>query len=278
MTWWAVSCPDGERKKRPCIIATGQHRGDRLHPDVRAEPHPDYPDTVRFKREPPAADGRAPGMSMKSRMEAVGLREPATSSSPPASSTPDRGAERLREILVPGQPEGRRGQESIEQAKGPSTSDLREQVCVSCRRCHAVQAGPETLGEVAELALSLFGPDGSPSRIGEGRSGSTSSGGAPARRRLLISMQKHHKHSHYIIPTPRSWSIPAERLIVAGVSRYHREGHPGPATRSTRSFPRRPGTVSPRRLLRIADALRQGAQRAVRAVECRLQTGCVLRR
>ena len=97
----------------------------------------------------------------------------------------------------------------------------------------------------------------------------------------FISMQKHHKHSHYIIANSEIVGLsPAERLIVAGVSRYHRKATPGPAHPEYEELPKKDrATVwSLAALLRIADALDKEHNAAVRAVECRLQDGALLLR
>jgi len=49
-TWWAGSCPAGKREEGALFIATGGNiEAIASIPTVRAEPHPDYPDTVRLK-------------------------------------------------------------------------------------------------------------------------------------------------------------------------------------------------------------------------------------
>jgi exopolyphosphatase/guanosine-5'-triphosphate,3'-diphosphate pyrophosphatase len=90
-------------------------------------------------------------------------------------------------------------------------------------------------------------------------------------------MQKHHKHSHYIIANSEIVGLtPAERLLVAGISRYHRKATPDAAAHPEfEMLPKKDkATVwSLAAILRIADALDREHSSAVRAIDCRLQDG-----
>ncbi|HEX9204639.1 MAG TPA: HD domain-containing protein, partial [Candidatus Deferrimicrobiaceae bacterium] len=174
-------------------------------------------------------------------------------------------------------------QEILEQAKGAEhLLDLREQVGVSCREMVArYKLDIRHAEKVAELALSLF--DQTESLHGLGKQERIYLEAAALLHDIgyFISMQKHHKHSHYIIANSEIVGLtPAERLIVAGVSRYHRKATPGPAHPEFEGLPKKErGTVwSLASILRIADALDKEHTSAVRAVDCRLQNGSLLLR
>jgi exopolyphosphatase/guanosine-5'-triphosphate,3'-diphosphate pyrophosphatase len=278
----------GNGKKAALFVATGGNiESIASIPDVRAEPHPEYTDTMRIK----AGNLRRlmeelSGMSLKSRMERFGLREDRADVILPACFVYHRIAELngSEEILVP-RVSLKDGvvQEILEQAKGAEhLLDLREQVGVSCREMVARYKLDQRHSEkVAELALSLF--DQTESLHGLGRQERIYLEAAALLHDIgyFISMQKHHKHSHYIIANSEIVGLsPAERLIVAGVSRYHRKATPGTAHPEFEDLPKKErGTVwSLASILRIADALDKEHNSAVRAVECRLQNGSLLLR
>jgi len=89
-------------------------------------------------------------------------------------------------------------------------------------------------------------------------------------------MQKHHKHSHYIIANSEIVGLaPAERLLVAGspatTGRPPGRGVP-PGVRDASKKDK--ATVwSLAAILRIADALDKEHTSAIRTVDCRLQNG-----
>ncbi|HEU4950037.1 MAG TPA: hypothetical protein VFT11_04660, partial [Candidatus Deferrimicrobiaceae bacterium] len=152
----------GNGKKAALFIATGGNiESVASIPDVRAEAHPEYTDTVRIK----AGNLRRlmeelSGMSLKARMERFGLREDRADVILPACFVYHRIAELngSEEILVP-RVSLKDGvvQEILEQAKGAEhLLDLREQVGVSCREMIARYKLDQRHSEkVAEIALSL---------------------------------------------------------------------------------------------------------------------------
>jgi exopolyphosphatase/guanosine-5'-triphosphate,3'-diphosphate pyrophosphatase len=222
------------------------------------------------------------GMSLKSRMERFGLREDRADVILPACFVYHRIAELngSDEILVP-RVSLKDGviQEIFEQAKGAEhLLDLREQVGVSCREMVARYRLDQRHAEkVADLALSLF--DQTEPIHGMGKQERIYLEAASLLHDIgyFISMQKHHKHSHYIIANSEIVGLtPAERLLVAGISRYHRKATPDAAAHPEfETLPKKDkATVwSLAAILRIADALDREHSSAVRAIDCRLQDG-----
>jgi exopolyphosphatase/guanosine-5'-triphosphate,3'-diphosphate pyrophosphatase len=255
----------GNGKKAALFIATGGNiEAIAAIPDVRAEPHPDYPDTVRLK----AGNLRRlmeelSGMSLKTRMERFGLREDRADVILPACFVYHRIAELngSEEILVP-RVSLKDGvvQEILEQAKGAEhLLDLREQVGVSSLFDQTESLHGLGKQERIYLEAAAFLHD-----VG-----------------YFISMQKHHKHSHYIIANSEIVGLTqAERLIVAGISRYHRKATPDTAHTEYEALPKKDrATVSSlAAILRIADALDKEHNSAVRSVACRLQNGSLFLR
>ena len=278
----------GNGKKAALFVATGGNiESIASIPDVRAEPHPDYPETVCIK----AGNLRRlmeelSGMSMKSRMERFGLREDRADVILPACFVYHRIAELngSEEILIP-RVSLKDGvvQEILEQAKGAEhLLDLREQVGVSCREMVArYKLDHKHTEKVADLALSLFDQTEPLHGLGKQERIYLEAAALLHDVGYFISMQKHHKHSHYIIANSEIVGLtPAERLIVAGISRYHRKATPDPAHPEYEALPKKDrSTVSSlSAILRIADALDKEHNSAVRSVECRLQNGLLLLR
>jgi exopolyphosphatase/guanosine-5'-triphosphate,3'-diphosphate pyrophosphatase len=226
------------------------------------------------------------GMSMKSRMERFGLREDRADVILPACFVYHRIAELngSEEILVP-RVSLKDGviQEILEQAKGAEhLLDLREQVCVSCRGMVArYKLDPKHAEKVTDLALSIFDQTEPLHGLGKKERIYLEAGALLHDIGYFISMQKHHKHSHYIIVNSEIVGLtPAERHIVAGISRYHRKATPDPAHPEYEALPKKDrATVSSlAAILRIADALDKEHNSSVRSVECRLQNGSLLLR
>jgi len=273
----------GNGKKAALFIATGGNiESIAAIPDVGAEPHPDYPETVSIK----AGNLRRlmeelSGMSMKSRMERFGLREDRADVILPACFVYHRIAELngSEEILVP-RVSLKDGvvQEILEQAKGAEhLLDLLEQVCVSCREMVArYKLDQKHAEKVAELALSLFDQTEPLHGLGKQERIYLKAAGLLHDVGYFISMQKHHKHSHYIIANSEIVGLtPSERLIVAGIARYHRkatpdENHPEFAGLTKRE---REVVSSLSSILRIADALDKEHSAAIRSIDCQLQDG-----
>ena len=225
-------------------------------------------------------------MSLKSRMERFGLREDRADVILPACFVYHRIAELngSEEILVP-RVSLKDGvvQEILEQAKGAEhLLDLREQVGVSCREMVARYKLDQRHSEkVAELALSLFDQTEPLHGLGKQERIYLEAAALLHDVGYFISMQKHHKHSHYIIANSEIVGLtPAERLIVAGISRYHRKATPDPVHPEYEDLPKKDRAIvwSLAAILRIADALDKEHNSAVRAVECRLQNGSLLLR
>jgi len=278
----------GNGKKAALFIATGGNiESIAAIPDAHAEPHPDYPETVRIS----AGNLRRlmeelSGMSLKSRMERFGLREDRADVILPACFVYHRIAELngSEEILVP-RVSLKDGlvQEILEQAKGAEhLLDLREQVCVSCREMVSrYRLDQKHTEKVTELALSLFDQTEPLHGLGKQERIYLEAAALLHDVGYFISMQKHHKHSHYIIANSEIVGLtPAERLVVAGISRYHRKAVPDTAHAEFEALPKKDrATVSSlAAILRIADALDKEHNSAVRSVECRLQNGSLLLR
>ena len=230
---------------------------------------PTTPETVRIK----AGNLRRlmeelSGMSLKSRMERFGLREDRADVILPACFVYHRIAELngSEEILVP-RVSLKDGviQEILEQAKGAEhLLDLREQVGVSCRELVArYKLDQKHAEKVAELALSLF--DQTEPLHGLGKQERIYLEAAALLHDIgyFISMQKHHKHSHYIIANSEIVGLsPAERLVVAGIARYHRKADPRRGPPGVRGAPQAGPGHRPLPLRHASDRrrARQGAR------------------
>ncbi|MDP2658796.1 MAG: Ppx/GppA phosphatase family protein [Candidatus Deferrimicrobium sp.] len=276
----------GDGKRATLFIATGGNvESIAAIPGMHAEPHPDYPDTVRIK----AGNLRRlmeelSGMSLKSRMERFGLREDRADVILPACFVYHRIAELngSEEILVP-RVSLKDGviQEILEQGKGAEhLLDLREQVGVSCRELMArYKLDQKHAEKVADLVLSLF--DQTEQLHGLGKQERIYLEAAALLHDIgyFISMQKHHKHSHYIIANSGIVGLsPLERLVVAGIARYHRKATPGANHPELEALPKRERDVvrALSSMLRIADALDKEHAGAIRSIDCKLQDGTLL--
>jgi exopolyphosphatase / guanosine-5'-triphosphate,3'-diphosphate pyrophosphatase len=273
----------GSGKKAALFIATGGNiEAIASIPEMQAEPHPDYPETVRIK----AGNLRRlmeelSGMSLKSRMERFGLREDRADVILPACFVYHRIAELngSDEILVP-RVSLKDGvvQEILEQAKGAEhLLDLREQVCVSCREMVArYKLDQKHAEKVAELALSLFDQTEPLHGLGKQERIYLEAGALLHDIGYFISMQKHHKHSHYIIANSEIVGLTSsERQIVAGIARYHRKATPGANHPEFEGLAKREREVvyALSSILRIADALDKEHSAAIRSIDCQLQNG-----
>ncbi len=278
----------GNGRRASLFIATGGNiESIAAIPDVGAEPHPEYEDTVRIK----AGNLRRlmeelSGMSLKSRMERFGLREDRADVILPACFVYHRIAELngSEEILVP-RVSLKDGvvQEILEQQKGAEHFlDLREQVGVSCRGLIArYKLDLKHSEKVADLAMQLY--DGTESLHGYGKQERIYLEAAALLHDIgyFISMQKHHKHSHYIIANTEIVGLsPTERLVVAGVARYHRKAIPGAHHPEIETLPKREREIvwALSSILRIADALDKEHVGAIRSIDCRLENGSLVLR
>jgi exopolyphosphatase/guanosine-5'-triphosphate,3'-diphosphate pyrophosphatase len=95
----------------------------------------------------------------------------------------------------------------------------------------------------------------------------------------FVSNTGHHKHSYYVVSnSDMAGFTERERLLIAGLCRYHRKSLPNPLHQAYQSL-----SVEERRMLlmmipilRIADNLDRSREQRVRDVECRLRDGEVL--
>ena len=260
----------GNGKKAALFIATGGNiESIASIPDVRAEPHPDYPETVCIK----AGNLRRlmeelSGMSLKSRMERFGLREDRADVILPACFVYHRIAELngSEEILVP-RVSLKDGvvQEILEQAKGAEhLLDLREQVGVSCREMVArYKLDQKHAEKVTELALSLFDQTEPLHGLGKAGADLPRGGGAPARHRVL------HQHAEAPQAQPLHHRQLRNRGADPGGAAHRRrdfalppEGHAGPGPPGVRGASQEgPGhRVVPRRHPPDRRRAGQGAQ------------------
>ncbi|RJP18097.1 MAG: Ppx/GppA family phosphatase [Deltaproteobacteria bacterium] len=276
----------GNGKKAALFIATGGNiESIASIPDVRAEPHPEYPGTAILR----AGDLRRlmeelSGMSLKSRMERFGLREDRADVILPACFVYHRIAELngSDEILVP-RVSLKDGvvQEILEREKGAEhLLDIREQVGVSCREMVArYRLDQKHAEKVCELALSLFDQTEALHGMGKQERIYLEAAGLLHDIGYFISMQKHHKHSHYIISNSEIVGLtPSERQIVAGIARYHRKATPDGSHPEFEGLAKREreivwGLAS---ILRIGDALDKEHSGAIRSIECRLPNGSLV--
>ncbi|MBP2674032.1 MAG: exopolyphosphatase, partial [Deltaproteobacteria bacterium] len=273
-------------KKAALFIATGGNiETVAAIPDVLAKPHADYPDTVRIRSENlRRLMEQLSGMSLKDRMERFGLREDRADVILPACFVFHRIAELngSEEILVP-RVSLKDGVvlDILEREKGAEhLLDLREQVCVSCRGLIArYRLDLKHAEKVAELALQIF--DATESLHGYGKQERIHLEAAALLHDIgyFIGMQKHHKHSHYIIANSEIVGLsPPERLVVAGIARYHRRAVPAAGHLEFGALPKREQDIvralSP--MLRIAEALDKESVGALRILDCRLENGVFL--
>ena len=275
-------------KRAALFIATGGNiEAVAAIPDVGAEPHPDYPGALRIRSgQLRRLMEQLSGMSLKSRMERFGLREDRADVILPACFVYHRIAELngSEEIIVPrvslkdGIVQG-----ILEREKGVEhLLDLREQVCVSCRGLAArYRLDPKHSEKAAELALHLY--DATESIHGFGKQERIYLEAAALLHDIgyFIGMRGHHKHSHYILANTEIVGLsPSERLVVAGIARYHRKSVPAMSHPEFEALPKRDRDVvrSLSAMLRVAEALDREYTGAIRVLECRLENGTLLLR
>ena len=187
-------------------------------------------------------------MSLKSRMERFGLREDRADVILPACFVYHRIAELngSDEILVP-RVSLKDGviQEILEQAKGAEhLLDLREQVGVSCREMVArYKLDQKHTEKVTDLALSLFDQTEPLHALGKQERIYLEAGGLLHDVGYFISMQKHHKHSHYIIANSEIVGLTSVGAARSSPGSRVTTGRRLPTrhTRSTRGSPSRTG-------------------------------------
>jgi exopolyphosphatase/guanosine-5'-triphosphate,3'-diphosphate pyrophosphatase len=256
----------GSGKKAALFIATGGNiETIASFPDVGAQPHPDYLETVVLRPENlRKLMEQLSGMTLKSRMERYGLREDRADVVLPACFV----YHRIAELNGAGENGAAR------------FLDLREQVGVSCRqiagRYHVDLRHAE---KVAELALQIFDKTESLHGLGKQERIYLEAAALLHDVGYFISVQKHHKHSHYIIASTEIVGFsPSERLLVAGVARYHRKALPMPGHPEIEGLSKRERDIvwALSSMLRIADSLDKEHAGAVRGIDCRLQNGALL--
>jgi len=94
----------------------------------------------------------------------------------------------------------------------------------------------------------------------------------------FVSDTSHHKHSWYVISnSDLAGFTERERLLIAGLCRYHRKSLPKPEHNAFQTL-----TTEERRslmflipILRLADNLNRGPDQRIQGVECRLRDGLV---
>jgi exopolyphosphatase/guanosine-5'-triphosphate,3'-diphosphate pyrophosphatase len=276
----------GNGRKAALFIATGGNiEAIAAIPEVGAEPHPDYPGIARVRSgNLRKLMEELSGMSLKSRMERFGLREDRADVILPACFVYHRISELngSEEILVPrvSLKDGIVLDLLAREEGSERFLDLREQVGVSCRQIAArYRVDLKHSEKVADLALQLF--DRTEPLHGYGKQERIYLEAAALLHDVgyFISMQKHHKHSHYIISNTGIVGLaPHERLVVAGIARYHRksvpvEDHPEIEALSKRE---RATVWALSSLLRIADALDKEHAGAIRSIDCKLQDRTLL--
>ncbi|MBZ5574982.1 MAG: Ppx/GppA family phosphatase [Acidobacteriia bacterium] len=95
----------------------------------------------------------------------------------------------------------------------------------------------------------------------------------------FVSDASHHKHSWYVVAnSDLAGFTDRERLLIAGLCRYHRKSLPNPEHSAFQSLtPEEKRTLMlliP--ILRLADNLDRSREQRIRAVECRLRDGLVV--
>jgi exopolyphosphatase/guanosine-5'-triphosphate,3'-diphosphate pyrophosphatase len=273
-------------RKTPLFIATGGNIETVARiPEVRAEPHPGFPGTLRLRTaELRRFTEEISGMTVKSRMERYGLREDRADVILPACFVFHRIAtiHGSHEILVPGVSlkDGIVLDTMAREREAEHGKNIRDQVLVSCRQlAKRYQADLGHAAKVADFAGTLF--DRTLSLHGLG-----------ARHRLcleaaaflhdigyFISIQKHHKHSFYIIANSEIVGLsPEERLLVASVARYHRKSPPATDHEeiSTLQKKDRAAIRGLAAILRIADALDKEHAGAIRGIDAGIENGRLL--
>jgi exopolyphosphatase/guanosine-5'-triphosphate,3'-diphosphate pyrophosphatase len=95
----------------------------------------------------------------------------------------------------------------------------------------------------------------------------------------FVSSVAHHKHSYYVVSNSDMPGFTArERLLIAGLCRYHRKSMPAPVHNAFQALTpeeKRMLTLSIP-LLRLADNLDRSHDQRIQGLECRLREGEVL--
>jgi len=97
----------------------------------------------------------------------------------------------------------------------------------------------------------------------------------------FVSGASHHKHSYYVVSnSDMAGFTDRERLLIAGLCRYHRKSLPNPLHSAYQAL-----TTEERRMLllmipilRLADNLDRSREQRIRGVECNLHNGDVVLR
>jgi exopolyphosphatase/guanosine-5'-triphosphate,3'-diphosphate pyrophosphatase len=267
-------------KKAPLLIATGGNiEAVAQIPAVQTSPHSDFPDTVVIR---PSNLRRVmeeiAGMTVKARMESFGLREDRADVILPACYVYHKIAEinGSEEILVPrvSLKDGIVLDLLRQEKDGDRSRDLREQILVSCRLLAArYRVDLPHAEKVASLAGRIFDQTESIHQLG-GKSRILLEAAALLHDiGYYISMQKHHKHSYYIIANSEIVGLsPAERLLVAHIARYHRKSAPRADHAEFEGLPKRDRAAvrGLAGILRIADALDKEHADAIEEISCKL--------
>ena len=94
-----------------------------------------------------------------------------------------------------------------------------------------------------------------------------------------VSSSSHHKHSHYVVShSDLAGFTERERLLIAGLCRYHRKNLPSPVhpAYQTLAAEDRRALMLMIPILRLADNLDRSHDQRIRGVDCRLRDGEVL--
>lgn len=95
----------------------------------------------------------------------------------------------------------------------------------------------------------------------------------------FVSEASHHKHSWYVVAnSDLAWFTERERLLIAGLCRYHRRSMPNPEHTAFQAL-----TADEKRtlmylipILRLADNLDRSHDQRIRSVDCRLRDGHIV--
>lgn len=270
-------------RKAPLLIATGGNiEAVAQIPDAQASPHPDYPETVVVK---PSNLRRLmeeiAGMTVKARMEKFGLREDRADVILPACYVYHKIAEinGSEEILVPrvSLKDGIVLDILRREKDGGRSGDVREQVLVSCRLLASrYRVDIPHAEKVAALAGRIFDETEEVHQLGGKTRILLEAAALLHDIGYFISMQKHHKHSYYIIANSEIVGLsPAERTLVAHIARYHRKSHPRADHEEFEGLSKRDRTTvrGLAGILRIADALDKEHDDAIEEISCTLGDG-----
>jgi exopolyphosphatase/guanosine-5'-triphosphate,3'-diphosphate pyrophosphatase len=268
-------------KQAELFVATGGNMETIASlPDIGAVPHPSYPGAVVFKTAKLRTVMEAlSGMTVKARIAKYGLREDRADVILPACFVYHMLA-RLNgsaEILVPrvSLKDGLILDMLSRTRDAEHRSDLRAQVMVSCRElCDRFKVDRPHAEKVAALAARLF--DGTRKLHGLGDADRLRLEVAAMLHDIgyFISIQKHHKHSYYVISNTEIVGLSlADRTIAAHVARYHRKAAPKREHAEFEGLPKKERATVRRlaALLRLADALDKEHLGAVRGLDCRMR-------